>query len=264
VIKLLTNTQFETVGQFDSDDNNWTIEEALLAIDLSPWEINIGKQQLPFGKYISHFASGPMIEFGELNEKALSVNFDVEDSFDLTTAIYFSDRTNNTHNKHGWVISFETSDAMPLSAGISYLSNLANSDRHLLIDINNGTANKIHGLSGYIFWRNGITELSLECVAALNAYNTLDQNFNRPAALNIEFNQVITPTLDYSLRLEGSRKLLNEPARKAGIGLNYRFNKYTVFSIEFLREKYDKPTNPINEHTHEAINSLHGQLSAAF
>jgi len=230
------------------------------------WEIIIGKQALEFGVYYSHFASGPEIEFGETTAYAATLAYNYQDKLDIHVSAYRGDaREINSKDSLDWSVAFESWITDKFSLGMSYLSDIADSDSDLLIDNGNRFRDKVAGLSGYLLWVHDNFEISLEGLGAINDFHDLDNDRNQPIAWNLESVHFISPKLDWSLRLEGSHELEDAPEIQVGLALNYRINQEIVLTTEVLHGffKSDLATDD-KDNVYDEVTTLGALVSIAF
>ena len=71
------------------------------------------------------------------------------------------------------------------SLGLSYQSDLADSDTRLLDDEDNCYSGKVAGVSGFLLWTTPKIDIGLEVLGATGQFNGLDNNLNKPFAWNL-------------------------------------------------------------------------------
>ena len=258
------NTEIITV--YDTDTNEWMLDEAELSIVYDAWELVVGKQFLAFGEFISNFSNGPILEFGETSDPALSLAYNYHDKLDVSVSIYRSDaRKINSGDRLDWSVAFESWPTDHLSFGISYLSDLADSDVHLLDANNNRYTRKVSAISGYFLYAADKFDISLEVLGALDSFSELDGDRDMPQAFNLEFAYSITPKLDLAMRVEGSRELKDAPELQAGMAVNYRLHQNIVVTLEALRGFFkDNIATNNNNNAYDHVDTLGALLSIAF
>ena len=258
--------QAELILEFDSNTDTWSTSEATLALESGAWELVIGRQDIAFGEYFSHFASGPIVEFGEINDTGISLAYDHRDRYDIALTAYRG-RAQKTAGRErlDWNIALQAWPSESLGLGLSYLSDLADSDEGLLAESGNRYDKKIPAWSGYVLWLEQNFEVSLEAVAALDDFVELETDRNRPAAWNLELVYYFNGRVAAALRMEASRELEDAPRRQAGIALNYRLHDNAAITFEALRGSFS-PTlaTDDNDRDYDHIYTLASQLSVAF
>jgi len=255
----------EFTWEHDSNTDTWTTDEATLEFEYESMELVIGKQDLPFGVYFSSFSSGPLIEFGETKDDAIAFSYDHEELVDISLAVYRGVATRlNTNRGLDWSLAVEAWPTDSFSFGISYLSDLADSDERFLQDEGNRYEKKTPALSGFILWAQPRYEISLEFLGALRDFRELDDDRNRPEAWNLELVHILSSKFSWAVRLEGSRELEDEPEKRAGIALNSRLHQNIALTIEVLRGNFKTTlATDDDDNNYENITTYGIQLSVA-
>jgi len=256
----------EMITEYDTDINKWTLEEAELSIEYDAWELVIGKQFLSFGEFFSNFSNGPVLEFGETSDLALSLNYNHHDKLDVSASVYRgSVHEINSDNHLDWSVAIESWPTDYFSFGISYLSDLADSDAQLLGASNIRYARKVPAISGYLLYVADNYDISLEVLGALDSFRELDSDRDIPQAFNLEFAYSLTPKLDWAIRLEGSRELEDAPELQTGMALNYRLHQNAVVTLEALRGFFnDDLATDNNNNAYEHVDTLGALLTVSF
>jgi len=225
----------EIITEYDTDADQFIADEAEMAFEYGPWEFAFGKLYQPFGVYFSHFANGPIIEFGETRATSMSLAYNHMDILDISVAVYRGKvREAGSSNRIDWSAGIEAWPSDELSVGISYISDLADSEQRLLEQHEHRYRNKVPALSGYLLWVQEDYEISLELLGALESFDELDSDRDQPLAANIEFTHYLTPDIDWSIRLEGSRELEDAPGLQVGLAVNYKVMNNVFITVEAL------------------------------
>ena len=130
----------EFVAEYDSDEKKFLTEEALLLLEYKPWELAIGKQFTPLGSYFSRFVTGPMVEFGETQaDKSVALIYCPSDELDISLMVYQGRAVelDSNENEWDWSLGLEVWPSDTFSFGLSYQSDIADSDEELLADWDN-------------------------------------------------------------------------------------------------------------------------------
>ncbi|MCW8956465.1 MAG: hypothetical protein OQL09_06250 [Gammaproteobacteria bacterium] len=265
-ITPLEDVKAEWIAEYDSDINKWKTDEATIAYEFGPWEWVAGKQNMPFGVFISHFATGPILEFGEVNDKGVSLTYDYHEMIDVSFTFYRGVAYHVGEDRDmDWTFALEYWPTEDFSIGMSYLSDLADADDYLLEDNGNQYHHKVPGLSAYLLWVFDTAEISLEHVGSSGSFEELDADRNKPMAWNAEFTYFFLPSMDATLRVEGSHELEDEPILQAGISLSYRLYRYASLTVEFLNGRF-KPglATDENDESYNRVKTVAAQLSVAF
>ncbi|MET0067150.1 MAG: LbtU family siderophore porin [Candidatus Thiodiazotropha sp.] len=259
----------EVVFEYDSDPDEIVVEEAFITLDFEPFELSLGKQYTPFGLYYSNFITGPMLEFGETSARHVALaNYGSDDSFDLSIAAYKGwANQQGRHDSWDWAIGFEHAPLEGLLWGLSYQTDLADSDERLLED--DRYVNRVPGFSGFISAYSDAFGCSFEILGALRDFQELDPEFNHPRAWNLEFAYFLPGTdFEYAIRLEKSQELEDEPEVRYGMATTWYVNHQIIFMLEFLHGRYKTmPQDPEDEDFEAAIervNALNAKLSIQF
>ena len=265
-ITPLEDVKAEWIAEYDSDINKWLTDEATIAYESGPWEWVAGKQNMPFGVFISHFATGPILEFGEVSDKGVSLAYDYQDMVDISVTLYrgVADHVNESRDPD-WTFALEYWPTEDFSIGMSYLSDLADADDYLLEDYGNQYQHKVPGLSAYLLWVFDDYELSLEYLGSSSSFKELEDDRNKPLAWNTEFTYYFMHSLDATFRIEGSHELEDEPFLQYGLSLSYRLYRYASLTVEFLNGQYKSglAVND-NDEAYNRIKTVATQLSVAF
>jgi hypothetical protein len=256
----------EIITEYDADINQFRIDEAELAFEYNSWELAIGKLFLPFGNYISHFANGPIIEFGETSDYTATLTYNYKDKLDISVSAYRSrGRQINSDNRLDWSAGIEAWPTDDLSFGISFITDLADSDVRLLADNNNRYENKVPAISGYLLWVSENYEISLEALGALESFRELDRDRDQPWAFNLEFAHFLTPKMDWAFRIEGSQELEDAPELQLGIAVNYRLYQNVALTVEALHGYFkDTIATDHNGKSYDTVDTLGAQISIGF
>lgn len=257
----------DVLWEYDTDRNKITTDEAMASLEQWDFELEAGRQYTPLGVYISHFPSGPILEFGETNGTGVSLSYGPDDGLDLKAMVYRgrARSTGTDASRIDWSAAVETWSGDSLSFGLSYQSDLADSDEKLLEDENNRFERKVPALSTYAVWTTPKFDLSFEALGALKSFRELDPDRNQPVAWNLEFSHVMHPRFDWALRWEGSLDVQDQPKHQVGVALTFRTGVQASLSIEYLHGwfKGELATNDEDE-PYRRVNRVGAQLSLAF
>jgi len=253
--------------EYDTESDKLVADEVIAGMEWGPWELEVGRQYLPFGVYFSHFATGPLIEFGETRATGATVSYGPDDRLDFSASVY-DGRARKEGNGSGalsWAIAMEAWPKETLSFGLSYLSNLADADSRLLSDEKDRYLRKVPGLSGYLVWTRPTFEVTFEALGAVRSFRELERDRAQPAAWNLEFVHFTHSSFEWALRVEGSQELEDEPELQLGAALTWRTGRQASLTLEYLhgRFQHDLATND-DDQPYDRVNRLGAQLSLAF
>ena len=232
----------EVVVEYDSEFKNLVLDEATVAIEIGDFEIELGEFYFSFGENFSSFVSGPAIEFGETRDRGVSVSYFPSDRFDISAYFYDGDsqQFDDSDESLDWGFSIEASPTDFATFGVSYLSNLADSDEGFLADENGLFESRVDALSGFAVIGLGSFELTAEITRALSNFRELDSDRNKPRAWNAEFGYYPQRNLSVSLRLEGSSEFEGAPEFRSGVAVTYRVHNRMNLTVEFLRGAFER------------------------
>lgn len=259
----------EAIFEYDTDRDRVSTDEALLSLEGDPWELALGKQYTPFGVYFSNFVSGPLLEFGETqaNEVA-TLAYGPSDDIDIFFTGYRGRARKQGKNSGEWNMSLATELWLneQWSIGVSYQSDLADSDSQLLEEINNRYAKRVGGVSGYILWAGEQFEMTVEAVTATGSFEELEADRNKPWAWNVELLYFFPSTnFEVALRFEGSRELEDAPKYRYGPAITWRAGKYASLTLEYLHGEFEgELATTDNDDAYDHVDSVGAILSVAF
>ena len=244
-------------------------DEAFLSLEKDPWELTLGKQYTPFGVFFSSFVSGPLLEFGETQaDEVATLAYGPGDDLDIFLTAYRGRARKEGKNSGEWNWSLATELWLNdnWSFGLSYQSDLADSDSRLLQDNNDRYANRVAGISGYILWAGELFEVTLEGLAATDSFEELDPDRNKPWAWNTELVHFFPGSnFEIAFRIEGSRELEDEPKYQFGPAITWRASRYASLTLEYLRGEFeDELATNENDDPYDHVDRLGAILSIAF
>ncbi|MES9971644.1 MAG: LbtU family siderophore porin [Candidatus Thiodiazotropha sp.] len=266
VADLFGLAEGEVVVEYDSDPDKFLSEEAFITFEYEPMELSLGKQFTPLGLYISHFISGPMLEFGETSARqAVLLTYGPSDQFDLTLAAYRGRVSEVGENETwDWAIGFEAWSSDRFSFGLSYQSDLADSDERVLED--DHSIKRVPAVSAYLLGIADSFEFSLEILAALDEFRELDKELNRPMAWNAEIAYFFPDSdFDLALRIEKSTELEDEPEYRYGVAVTWYMDKRANLSLEYLHGQFDTESFALEHNENEVliqhVNTMSAKIS---
>ena len=229
----------ELIYEYDDDDesNQQTIDEAILAFEGGDFELELGKLFVPFGEYFSHFVSGPLLEFGETrtDDWGVTLSYGPHDRLDLAAFVYEGRARKAGANAGYWDWGFAVEASFESSTfGVSYLSDLADSQERLLTDSSDRYERRVDALSAYAVFGFDWLELTAEFVAALDSFKEFGPDQNQPSAWNVELASFPRADVQLALRLEGSSELEGAPRYQGGIALGWRLTNISSLTLEYL------------------------------
>ncbi len=234
---------------------------SLTGTDPFPVYLHAGKQYIPFGTPETYFISDPLpLALGETRESAVLAGYH-KGMYNVFCGGFKGDVHKNGKNDHinsffaGADFSFPENDDRNwhLTAGVSYLSNIADSDG--LSEINDmdgdgnpdGVSDYVGGISAYLY-----VDLmhSIYCTAeygcALDDFNAGELNIGdgskkrRPGAWNFEIAYVMPSDIGFGVKYEGTNDCNDflPESRYGGIVFCSPLEK-TYLGLEYLYQEYD-------------------------
>ncbi len=220
--------------------------------DSVPFYLNVGKLYVPFGQFESHFISDPMtLEIGETNQNALKVGY-TNDWIELSAAIFNGDIDETGDDDHmnslaGSVVLSLPEGVVPdlaLTAGVSYLSNIADSDG-LEGETPGAVSDSVGGFSAFLSaaFRDKVF-VEIEYLGATDDFAAGELSFDggstfAPRAWNIEVALAPVEGIELAARYEGSDDLGDfAPESQYGVALSYDLFESTSLAFEYLHATF--------------------------
>jgi hypothetical protein len=246
----------------EDDTEPLDVDEAFIRLDgedVLPLYLQAGKMYVPFGNFESHFISDPnTLELGETRESAAVVGY-ANDLFDLSFGVFNGDIDEEGKDDHidsfvaGAVFTLpeEAVPGLALSAGVSWISNIADSDGlseaieeaadeagvDAVID------DKVDGMAAFLIATlNERWTLIAEYVGALDEFESDDIGVEglEPKTWNFELGCAVTDDLTVAAKYEGGDDLGDLlPDEQYGIVGSYGLFKYTTLSLEYLHGEFE-------------------------
>ncbi|MDH3640010.1 MAG: hypothetical protein OES09_16330, partial [Gammaproteobacteria bacterium] len=237
----LEHIKAEVVLEYDTDVDKLKADEYLIAAELGAWELAVGKQYLPLGEYFSRFVSGPLLEFGETRDTAATVTYEFSDRLDFSVSVYqgVAREVDSTGSDLDGTLALEAWPREDLSFGISFQTDLADSDERFLADQNNRFIRKVPGLSGYLIWIGDKFEVTFETLGATRSFRELESDRDQPLAWNLEVALFLYPKFDLALRIEGSEELEDAPHTQFGAAVTFLLHRNATLTMELLHARFD-------------------------
>ncbi|MCA1796342.1 MAG: LbtU family siderophore porin [Geobacteraceae bacterium] len=207
-----------------------------------------GKMYLPFGKFNSSFISDPLtLELGESNNTAAVFGFR-GDLVKLHIGAFNGDvDTHDDDQIDSWVASLELSPTGRLNFGISYLSDLAESDIELVQDENLYRSSVAAG-GAYLSWQLWGVNLMAEYKTALENFSPEmvgageDLTGEKPRAWNVEMAWEPTGRWQMAVKAEGADDFQNDLKRYGAVVSRGLFRN-TAVGVEYLYGEEDENEN---------------------
>lgn len=241
----------------EDDTEPMDVDEAYVTLDgedVVPFFLTAGKMYVPFGNFESHFISDPLtLELGETRESAIIAGF-VNDLVEISAAVFNGDIDETDDDDHissfvgnaSFTLPQNSLPGMDLRMGLSYTSNIADSDG-LEGEIVNGSVNdSVPGLGAFLsvslmdrFF------LEAEYVGALDEFEAGELSFDggqafEPKTWNVEIATAVTEALTAAVRCEGGEDLADFlPEIQYGVAVAYGLFDNTTLSLEYLYGEFE-------------------------
>jgi len=242
--------------EVEGEDDTVEVDEALIHLthpfDVAGGRIGIygGKMYVPFGMFNSHFVSDPLtLELGETNDTALYFDYLWGDLVEFKTGFFNGevDTLGDNNSIDSFVAAVEVTPAEGLSFGISYLSDLAESDGELVSgDLpDDSYRSSVAGGAAYLSASYGILTFEAEYLTALKDFDralveanlALDEpsglSGRRPRAWNLELALAPAEGWEVAVKAEQARDFMDD-VRRHGIVVAHGIFRNTSLALEYL------------------------------
>ena len=242
--------------KWEDGDSSVNVDEGFIILDgedVIPLYLNAGKMYVPFGRFESHFISDPLtLEIGETNEGALKVGY-VHSWAEVCLSAFNGDVDETGKDNHiddfvaGITLTPEISEEFDLAFGVSYISNIGDSNGLEGEITGAGTVkDDVPGLG--VFLSLGFQDryfVELEYVGATDDFQAGELSFDngqafKPMTWNIEFAFLPVEALELAVRYEGGDDLGNDflPDERYGGVVSYAFFDNTNLAAEYLHASF--------------------------
>jgi hypothetical protein len=248
----------------EDDTEPVDVDEGYITLDgedVVPLYLNVGKLYVPFGNFGSHFISDPLtLELGETRESALTVGY-VNEWMDLSISAFNGDIDETGEDNHietyvaaaSFSVPEEFSSNFGIRAGVSYISNIADSDS---LQDEDDDENKIitggevkdyvEGLSAFLSIAY-MDKLFFECeyLGSLDEFKANELSFDggkkfQPETWNFELAYAATDRLEVAVKYEGGDDLGDFlPEDQYGAAITYGLFENTSLALEYLHGKFE-------------------------
>lgn len=240
------------VLEFVEDGNDsLNVDEATIDYSRDPWSLRLGIMDLPTGYFPSHMLSGPLTEdLGETGETAILVEYEGDA---LTVSGWLAngdlDEAGDEDHIDDLGLSVMISPSEDLHFGVSYFTDMADTDAELELKAAPEYTDRVAGLSAFFVLGVGGFEVLVEYLGAADDFhvNDLDEEFDgvgdgngdSPSAWNVEIAYDLREDLEFALRAGGSSEWVDEPETQYGVDVSYGVWENVSVSAEYLHDKFD-------------------------
>jgi len=254
----------------EDDTEPVDVDEGFITLDgedVVPLYLNVGKLYVPFGNFESHFISDPVfLELGETRESALTVGY-VNEWMDVSVSAFNGDIDEIGEDNHietyvaaaSFSVPEELSSNVGIRAGVSYISNIADSDSLQDDDdgdkiTGNNYAGDNHGkVKDYVEGLSAFLSISymdkfffeFEYLGALDEFEAGELLFDdgkefQPETWNFELAYAATDRLEVAVKYEGGDDLGDFlPEDQYGAAVTYGLFENTSLALEYLHGEFE-------------------------
>lgn len=229
--------QAEWVLEYETGTDKPTLDEAVVTVADDDWEITVGRQYTPLGRYFSHFPTGPMLEFGETRAEGVALGLAASDRLELTLMRHAGRArpAGDSRWSLDWATGLEADVGSGWSVGTSYQSDLADALDGLPDVVRHRYRRRVPAAATFVRWRNQRFDASAEWLGALRPFAELAPALDRPSAWNLELAHFVDRRFFWAARIEGSDDLADAPRRRWGVSASWLPNRWLGISVEYLQ-----------------------------
>jgi hypothetical protein len=230
----------------DDDTEPAEIDQATLRIrDVAGFDINMGRQYLPFGSYNSAMISDPLtLEIGETREAAIGVSKYIG----LVTAEAFLFQGDVQTENNAWIPDYMAKASIANEGDFSYsieayyISELANSENiTAAITTPDGLSHNVGGTGAAVGLAYGALSVGAECLTAIKKYAAQDLGSAQPMACHAETSASMSLAgkegaiaLGYGVTNDGL--VLGLPKSRISATASILLTKYSILSVEWAMD----------------------------
>jgi hypothetical protein len=264
-VDIIKHVKGHVLFLWEEDDTEPVdLDEGFITLDgedVVPLYLNVGKLYVPFGNFESHFISDPLtLELGETRESALTVGCKNE-WMDVSVSAFNGDIDETGEDNHIETYVAAASFSVPeevipnfgIKAGISYISNIADTDS---LQDEDDDGNKIitgSEVKDYVEGLSAFLSISymdkfffeFEYLGALDEFEAGELLFDngkefQPETWNFELAYAATDRLEIAVKYEGGDDLGDFlPEDQYGAAVTYGLFENTSLSLEYLHGEFE-------------------------
>ena len=222
--------------------------------DKCPFYLEAGRLYLPFGQFDTHFITDPItLDLGETRETAMVFGY-AKKSLNISVGVFNGD-VNKTNADDDMIdgfsaaanYSFPRTGKASISAGLSYLSNLGDSDGPTdQLSVSETVSTYVPAMAAFmtVEWNDALFG-TLEYVTATDHFRAGDVTFDagdekQPWALNAELAYAILPTVEVGVRYGASDDAGDFlPETLYGAVVNFTPMDHVSVGLEYLAGEYE-------------------------
>jgi len=217
-----------------------------------------GRLYLPFGRFNSFLISDPLtLELGETSDTAAILALE-SGQLNLSLGVFNGAVDTREDTIDSFVVSASFQAGESVSFGLSWISDLAESDNGLVAD-STFYHSSVPGAAAYLSATFGQFDFEAEVLGALDDFDPAltgqtDLTGDRPLAWNLEAAWMPNDRTQVAVRMEGARDFQDD-VKRYGVAGSCGIFAHTVLAVEYL---YAEPDSEAESHT------LTGQLAFEF
>ena len=261
-VDIIKHVKGHVLFLWEEDDTEPVdVDEGFITLDgedVVPLYLNVGKLYVPFGNFESHFISDPLtLELGETRESALTVGY-VNKWMDVSVSAFNGDIDEIGEDNHietyvaaaSFSVPEELSSNVGIRAGVSYISNIADSDSlQDYLDEEYGVDEIKDYISGWSVFLSACFMEKLffeaEYVGATDNFEESDLGLApgvkfEPKTWNFELAYAATDRLEVAVKYEGGDDLGDFlPEDQYGAAVTYGLFENTSLALEYLHGEFE-------------------------
>jgi hypothetical protein len=271
-VDIIKHVKGHVLFLWEEDDTEPVdVDEGFITLDgedVVPLYLNVGKLYVPFGNFESHFISDPLtLELGETRESALTVGY-VNEWMDVSVSAFNGDVDEIGEDNHietyvaaaSFSVPEEVSSNFGIRAGVSYISNIADSDSLKDEDddgdkiVGNDYSDDNHGkVKDYVEGLSAFLSISymdkfffeFEYLGALDEFEAGELLFDdgkefQPETWNFELAYAATDRLELAIKYEGGDDLGDFlPEDQYVAAVTYGLFENTSLALEYLHGEFE-------------------------
>jgi hypothetical protein len=264
-VDIIKHVKGHVLFLWEEDDTEPVdVDEGFITLDgedVVPLYLNVGKFYVPFGNFESHFISDPLtLELGETRESGLTVGY-VNEWMDVSVSAFNGDIDEIGEDNHIETYVAAASFSVPeevisnfgIRAGVSYISNIADSDS---LQDEDDDGNKIitgSEVKDYVEGLSAFLSISymdklffeFEYLGALDEFEAGELLFDngkefKPETWNFELAYAATDRLEIAVKYEGGDDLGDFlPEDQYGAAVTYGLFENTSLALEYLHGEFE-------------------------
>jgi hypothetical protein len=236
-------------GSYDlHTSDGFTVDELTMtlgAVPTEPWYITVGRTNLPFGEFNSHFREDPTTQvLGEIQGDQIAAGYET-DRLEVTFAVR---QGKSGSRSFSWVGNITFSPVKDMDAGVYWTNDLTKAFeiQKLIHDAQaahpgaDPNAAPVAGVGTFMSLQKNRYSIDFEAIAAVDSFaaGLLSESSQRPWAWNFEATLRPRNPWEIGARFEQSSGLPDSPEFQCGVESSYSFGPHAAVSLEYLHGKF--------------------------